>query len=253
MSGRALAELVLLGAALAPLGVWVLLFRSSFAAESLAHGMLPGLVAAVALGAPIVLGGIAGAALAAVLIAAAGADRRLGTDTGISIVTTALFGAGSLIAAAGGVEEHDIEPLLFGDLSAVSNADLALAGALAVASPLVLLATHRRLGREAFDDRPAPLAVLALLGIGVAVAVEAVGALLALALVVGPAAGALAVARRLPAALAGAGLAAIGAAALGLAVADPLGVPEPSAVALAAVAAAPLAALPRLARQVSPS
>src|SRR5688500_5026270 len=92
-----LAVLLLLGAAAAPLGVWVLLFRTSYAAESLAHGMLPGLIAATAIGAPLLLGALAGAGLAAVLIAAAARDGRLGADTGIAIVTTTLFGVAYLL------------------------------------------------------------------------------------------------------------------------------------------------------------
>ncbi len=43
---RALLEVVLIGAVAGPLGVWVVLHRQSYAAESLAHAMLPGLVAA---------------------------------------------------------------------------------------------------------------------------------------------------------------------------------------------------------------
>ena len=39
---RALAEVLLLAIACGPLGVWVLLYRDAYAAESLSHGMLPG-------------------------------------------------------------------------------------------------------------------------------------------------------------------------------------------------------------------
>ena len=50
---RALAEVLLLAAACGPLGVWILLYRQSYAAESLSHAMLPGLVVAVLAGAPL--------------------------------------------------------------------------------------------------------------------------------------------------------------------------------------------------------
>lgn len=43
---RALAELVLLGSVCGPLGVWIVLYRQSYAAESIAHAALPGLVLA---------------------------------------------------------------------------------------------------------------------------------------------------------------------------------------------------------------
>ena len=41
---RALVEAVVVGVACGPLGVWILLLRRAYAAESLSHAMLPGLV-----------------------------------------------------------------------------------------------------------------------------------------------------------------------------------------------------------------
>ena len=229
--------LLLLGAAAAPLGVWVLLFRSGYAAESLSHGMLPGLVAASALGAPLLLGALAGAALAAVLIAVAVREERLGADTGIAIATTTLFGAAYLLTE----DPHALEALLFGDLDALDGGDVALAAVLAVAAPLALVVAHRALIRSGFEQRAAPPLVLLLLGATVAVSAQAVGALLAVALVIGPAAAALAVTRRLPAALLAAPALAAAAALAGLAAAEPLGVVAPALVALAAVTALPVA------------
>ena len=57
---RALFAAVLLGLVCGPLGVWVVLHRQSYAAESLSHGLLPGLVLAALVGAPLVVGAAAG-------------------------------------------------------------------------------------------------------------------------------------------------------------------------------------------------
>ena len=48
---RALLEALILGLACGPLGVWILLLRRAYAAESLSHAMLPGLVIAALVGA----------------------------------------------------------------------------------------------------------------------------------------------------------------------------------------------------------
>ena len=56
---RALIELIILGVVCGPFGVWIVLFRQSYAAESLAHSMLPGLVVAALIGAPLGLGAAA--------------------------------------------------------------------------------------------------------------------------------------------------------------------------------------------------
>ncbi len=68
----ALAELALLAIAAAGVGCWIVLYGLSYAAESLSHAILPGLVAAGLLGLPLLLGGAAGA------LVAAGGDRRGG-------------------------------------------------------------------------------------------------------------------------------------------------------------------------------
>ena len=65
------AVTLVVGASAAAIGCWVLLRDLPYAAESLSHGMFPGLVAASLLGIPIAVGGLAGLALAAAAITAA--------------------------------------------------------------------------------------------------------------------------------------------------------------------------------------
>ncbi len=66
---RALIEMTILGAAGGVVGCWVVLYRLSYGAESLAHGMLPGLVLAGLIGLPVLLGGAIGIIVAGVLVA----------------------------------------------------------------------------------------------------------------------------------------------------------------------------------------
>src|ERR671912_747149 len=121
---RALAEVLLLAVACGPLGVWILLYRDTYAAESISHGMLPGLVLAALAGAPLVLGAAGGVLLAAGAIALAGRDERLGTDTGVAVAVSALFGLGALLALSPDAPPRLLE-LLFGDLLGASAADVA--------------------------------------------------------------------------------------------------------------------------------
>lgn len=222
---RGLLELVLLAAILGPLGVWVLLFRQAYAAESIAHAVLPGLVIATLAGFPLVLGATGGMLVGAVLIALVARDERLGTDTAVAIVITAFVGAGALLALSPDVPAR-LRELLFGNPLGIADGDLAVAAVAAVAGLAVLAVLHRPLALTAFDRttasamgaRPAvaELAVLALLAMSVVAAVEAVGSLLVIALVVGPSAAALRVANRLPAAMATAAVLGIAAAVAGL-------------------------------------
>jgi ABC-type Mn2+/Zn2+ transport system permease subunit len=193
---RALVEVLLLGSFCGALGFWVLSERLAYGAESLAHGLLPGLVLAALAGVPLPLGAALGALGAALLIGAAARDERVGADTGTAVAVTGLVGLGALLAFAPDSPQR-LEELLFGDLLALSDGDLLAAGAVALGGGAALAALHRPLLAAAFDPdaaaalgaRPNPLrlALLVLLAAGVAVAVQGLGSLLALAVLVAPA------------------------------------------------------------------
>ena len=208
---RALAESLVLGVVCGPLGVWVCLYRESYAAESLAHAALPGLVLASLAGLPLALGAGAGLLVAALAIALAGRRSELMPDVAVAVAVTALFGVGVLLALSPEAPTR-LGELLFGDPLSVSRADLAASGLLALAVLAALAASHRRLTLAGFDRQSAPnlgavpataeLVLLVLLALTTLVAVQALGNLLVVALIVAPGAAALQVASRLPVALA---------------------------------------------------
>lgn len=241
---RALIGAVLLGAVSGPLGVWVVLHRQSYAAESLSHGLLPGLVLAALVGAPLMAGAAAGVIVAVAAVALAGRDERLGVDAGVAVVVTALVGLGSVLALSPEAPAR-LEALLFGDPLGLTARDLVLLGALVAAVALALVALHRRLAAAAFDPPasaslgapPARVEMLLLMVVAVvaAVAVQALGNLLAVALVLGPGIAGLAAARRLPGALAVAAATGLAAAVAGLEVSHHLGLAAGASIALCAV------------------
>jgi ABC-type Mn2+/Zn2+ transport system permease subunit len=192
---RAVLELSLLGAFGGALGFWVVTERLAYAAESLSHGMLPGLVLAALAGASLLLGAAVGALVAAAVIALAARDERIGPDTATAVAVTGLVGLGALLALEPDAPQR-LDELLFGDPLGVSDGDLAAAAALLVVGGAALVALHRPLCAVAFDPsgaaaagvRPAlvRLALLALLAAAIAVAARGLGALLVLAVLVAP-------------------------------------------------------------------
>jgi ABC-type Mn2+/Zn2+ transport system permease subunit len=240
---RALAEAVLLGAACGPLGLWLLAYRQAYAAESVAHAMLPGLALAAAAGAPLLLGATGGVLAAALLIAVASRDRRIGSELATAVTITALFGAG-VVVAAGAADGPRLTDLLFGDLLGVTTGDLVAAGVLALATGIALAAGHRPLTAAAHDRQAAPAlgvrpvrvetALLALLGVALVVAVQGLGNLLVVALLIAPAVAAQRLAHRLPAQLAAAAVTGAASGALGVLVSDRLSLAAGASVALAA-------------------
>jgi ABC-type Mn2+/Zn2+ transport system permease subunit len=210
IGGAALVEVVLLALACGPLGTWVLLYRQSYAAESMAHAALPGLVLGSLAGLPSLAGAAGGLAAAAGAIALAGRERLAGADTAVAVVVTSFFGAGVILALDPGLPAR-LGEVLFGDPLSVSGSEMA-ATAVVVALVLAALTTlHRRLALAAFDPEAArslgvgagrvELALLALLAGATLVAVGALGNLLVVALLLAPGAAALQVTRRLDRAL----------------------------------------------------
>jgi ABC-type Mn2+/Zn2+ transport system permease subunit len=255
MSGielRAMLELVMVGGFCGALGFWVVSERLTYGEESLSHGLLPGLVVAGLAGAPVLLGAAGGALVAAAVIAFCVRDPRVGPDAGTAVAVTGLVGLGALLALAPDAPQR-LEELLFGDPLAVSDGDLIAAVLVVLGGGAALIALHRPLSASSFDTagaaalglRPAlvRLALLALLALAVAVAVQGLGALLVLAVLVAPP---VAVRRhvRTPAAamLAGAAVAALGGVA-GIELSALAGSAAGASVALVLCAAATVGAL----------
>ena len=249
---RALAELLILSLACGPLGVWVLLYRNAYAAESISHGMLPGLVVAALAGAPLLLGAVAGVLVAAAGIALVARDQRLGSDVGVAVCVSTLFGLGGMLALSPESPPRLAE-LLFGDPLGVGSGDLAVAGVLAGGVAIALLAGHRSLALVGFDRGAAPslgarplrweLMLLVVLAVTTVAAVQGLGNLLLVALVLAPAAAALNLARRLATVLALSVVLAALAGTAGLVLSFHLQVAAGASIALCAVVLAMLALL----------
>ena len=131
-----------MGALCGALGFWVVTERLSYGAESLSHGLLPGLVLAALADAPLVAGAAGGAVVAAALIAFAARDARIGSDTGTAVAVTGLVGLGALLALAPESPQR-LEELLFGDPLGVTDGDLASRRCCSCAGGAALAVLHR--------------------------------------------------------------------------------------------------------------
>jgi ABC-type Mn2+/Zn2+ transport system permease subunit len=149
----------------------------------------------------------------------------LGRDTAVSIVISTMLGLGALLALAPSTP-RGLAALLFGDVLGLSTADLAVGVLVAALLAVLLTVFHGRLLAVGFDRETAArlgvrpglveLLLLVLLGLALVVVVPALGNLLAAAILIGPAATARLVTRRVPSMLAVAVLLAIGCGLAGL-------------------------------------
>ena len=203
---RALLEIVLLGVAGGTLGCWLVFYNLAYSAESLAHSLLPGLVGAALLGAPLLLGGAAGLLVGAVAVALAGRIEGVGRDTAVAVAVTGLLGLGVLLALSP-ESPAGLQGLLFGDVLGVTDTDLVLAAGLVVVLLSALWLGHGRLLIVGFDRLSAPalgvrpfavdIALLVALATALLVAVQGLGNLLVVAVLIAPASAARLATRRM--------------------------------------------------------
>jgi ABC-type Mn2+/Zn2+ transport system permease subunit len=194
---RAMVEVTSIGIAGGALGCWVVLYRLSYAAESLAHSIFPGLVLAAIAGAPLIVGGVPGIVVAALAIAVVSRVPGISREAAVGVVVTTLFGLGVLLALSP-ESPPGIQEILFGDILGPSDADLASAGVLALVVGVSLALLHGRLAAGGFDRTAArslgaspgatEAVLLVLLALAIVVAVQGLGNLLVVAVFVGPAA-----------------------------------------------------------------
>lgn len=192
---RALVVTVMAAVVCALLSCWLVLVGWSLMGDAVSHAVLPGVVLAYVIGAPFALGALAFGVLAVVLIGAIRGTSRVKEDAAIGIVFTTLFALG-LVLVSVIPAQTDLSHILFGNILGVSTSDLWQIGALAIAALAVLLFKSRDLTLFAFDPvhahgiglSPKRLGwlLLGLLAVVSVVALQVVGVILVVALLIIP-------------------------------------------------------------------
>lgn len=197
---RALVEVLVLGALAGAVGVLVVLRRLAFVGDALTHTVFPGVVIAHLLGGSLLAGALAFGILTAVLLTGLGSHRRVGDDAALAILLTSFFSAGVVLISRTRGFTADLTVFLFGRVLAIDRSDLTQTLAVAAVAALVLALLHKELVLRAFDPEAAAamgystrrldLVLNLLIALVVVAAVEAVGTVLVIALIVVPAAAA---------------------------------------------------------------
>ena len=192
---RALAVAVVAAVVCAVLSCWLVLIGWSLMGDAVSHAVLPGVVLAYVVGAPFAIGALIFGLIAVALIGLIRNTSRVKEDAAIGIVFTTLFAFG-LVLISVTPSQTDLNHIIFGNLLGVSSSDLlqvAILGALALN---ILLIKRRDLTLFAFDPihanaiglSPKRLGALLLgvLALTSVVALQAVGVVLVVAMLIIP-------------------------------------------------------------------
>ena len=205
---RALVGGVLVAALCGVVGTWVVVRGAAFLGEAMAHGVLPGVATAALLGLPPVLGAAVSASVMTAGVSIASRRSRVSHDTAIGLLYVALLSLGVVIVSRSRSFATDLTAVLFGDVLAIDAGDLVFLAVALVVAVAVVVAFHRPFVALAFDPRVArtsglrpQLAQVVLIGLVTLVVVasyQAVGSLLVVGLLLGPAVAAGHWMRRIP-------------------------------------------------------
>ncbi|MBA4864088.1 metal ABC transporter permease [Streptomyces sp. PSKA54] len=195
---RALLEAALVGAVCGAMGVHVVLRRMGFFTMAMTHATFPGVVLAAVVGIDIYLGGAAMGVLICLCVLAVSRRRDQGATTATGIVLAAGFALGVALLSASDGFSRDLEAFMTGSIVTVTGHDLAVTAGVGALVLLVLAALHKELVHGAFDpegQRAAgypvaalDLLLLVLIEAVIVITAPAIGVMLAMALIVGPAA-----------------------------------------------------------------
>ncbi len=192
---RALVATSLAAVVCALLSCWLVLVGWSLMGDAVSHAVLPGVVLAYVVGAPFALGALLFGVLAVALIGAIRGTSRVKEDAAIGIVFTTLFALG-LVLISVTPSQTDLNHIIFGNILGVSAAELIQIATLAGVAFLLMVVKRRDLTLYAFDRAhahaiglsPALLGalLLGLLAVTAVVALQVVGVILVVAMLIIP-------------------------------------------------------------------
>lgn len=188
-------------------GTFVVLRGLAFVGDALAHGVLPGIAAALLLGISGVVGAMVGAAVMMSGVNLLTRKLRLSGDTSVGLLFVGMLALGVMITSRSQSFSGDLTGILFGQLLGVTWSQLvwqALAfifvGATAwvCRRPFLLLCVDEGLTESSgFSVRRFHAIMLALVAITVVASFQTVGTLLVLGMLIAPSATGALVSRRL--------------------------------------------------------
>ncbi|OZE74592.1 hypothetical protein CH305_23675 [Rhodococcus sp. 15-649-2-2] len=196
---RALLVTVTASIVCAVLSCWLVLIGWSLMGDAVSHAVLPGVALSYLFGAPFAIGALLFALIAVGAIGVVRNTTIVKEDAAIGVVFTALFALGVVLISKF-PSQIDLNHILFGNLLGVSQADMVQVFVLGGIALAVMIVKRRDFTLFAFDRTQAravglnptviSAVMLTLLALTTVVALQAVGVILVVAMLITPGASA---------------------------------------------------------------
>lgn len=205
---RALMGGALAAIALAFVGTWVVIRGMSFLGDALVHGVVPGIALAILFEFNVLLGALAAAGVMLAGINLVHRQTTFSEDTSIGLLFVGMLGLGVILISRTESYSGSLTAILFGDALGVTAGDVILLAVLVIVTLMATIVFYRSFLALSFNEQKASLlglrprlahiALLGLITVAIVGSFQTVGTLLVFGLLVGPAATAALLVRRVP-------------------------------------------------------
>lgn len=202
---NALVISTLVAVPMALLSCFLVLKGWSLMSDAISHAVFPGVVIAHIIGMPFAVGAFVAGMICAISTGFLKNNSRIKHDTVMGIVFSGMFGLGLVLYVKIQSSVH-LEHILFGDMLGVSGRDIAQAGTIALVTAGIIGIKWKDFLLHAFDPAQARAiglrvnllhyGLLALISLTIVGALQAVGIILSVALLIAPGAIAFLLSRR---------------------------------------------------------
>lgn len=193
---KALIVSMLAATVCAVVGCHVVLRGMTFIGDAVSHAVFPGLAVAFVLQGSLLLGGVIGGVVTAILIALFGQHRRLRSDSVIGVFFVAAFALGIVIMSRAPGYSGSLTTFLFGSLTGIPDRMVLVTAGFALVVIALLIFLHRDLVAVGMDRGYAkalgmPVMLLdiglsVLVTLAVVMSVQTIGNVLVIALLATP-------------------------------------------------------------------
>jgi manganese/iron transport system permease protein len=205
---RGLAAALMIAIVCAVIGAFVVMQELAFIGDALAHASFPGVVIAFLLKFPLELGGAIVGIATALGIGVLTRRGKLSQDTAIGVLFAGTFALGIALLSTVKNYTKDLFGLLLGDVLAIQAGDLVVIAVMGALMLAIVFAIYKELVLVTFDPIQAAVIglptgwlhelLLALMAVTIVIAIQTVGIVLVVAMLVTPAATATLLVRRFP-------------------------------------------------------
>ena len=203
---RALVVCVLVGVMCPFLGAHVINREMGFMGDALAHAVMPGMVAAYAVGFSPLIGAIPTGVVVALTIGYMVKKSNISSDTSIGILFTGLFALGLVMLSLIGGTGIDVEDILLGQVMSTSTTDVYVTIGLTGLALGLMVLFYKQMVFVGFDFEGATVAgipaakidylLLVLLSVVIVVTLQVVGIILVVGMLITPASASSLITRR---------------------------------------------------------